>query len=101
MLTKESLQTNIAKRIICIIRLFYFWVIFKLGSEDLLENIAKLLKTDYGVVYTPQKIANKFNITSEEAENYLETLVKKELIEKLSYGTIEPNFRLYCCNKPR
>ena len=76
-------------------------MIFNLGSEDLLDEIANLLKTDYGVVYTPQKIANKFNITSEEAETYLESLVKKELIEKLSYGTIEPNFRLYCCNKPR
>ena len=66
-----------------------------------MENIANLLKTDYGVVYTPQKIAYKFNITSEEAEYYLESLVKKELIQKLSYGTVEPNFRLYCCNKPR
>ena len=74
-------------------------MIFNLGNEE--QNIANLLKNDYGVVYTPQKIANKFNITSEEAEYYLESLVRKELIQKLSYGTLEPNFRLYCCNKPR
>jgi response regulator of citrate/malate metabolism len=70
-------------------------------DTEMLDKISDLLQRDYGAVYSPSKVSNILRISSDQARKYLDILVEKKEIERLSYGSFEPNFGLYCCEKPK